>query len=325
MNDTVFYHFPPELVALLIDTIPLLNRSKKDMISFFKGAAIASSLYQDIEDRVNQQPDEINKYEIARIILNRLCDAGDSNHAIRMRRNVLRRVVEFENFSACWPKDQLKAKGLVADIRDMVKAKDTITRIDMAREEERHERISEQRKRSEAAAKRRQEFQQIRTDFNRLFGMTNPYQRGKALESVMNRLCAYAGIQVRDAFHRVGDESEGIIEQVDGVIALEGVLFLVEVKWWNKPVGVPEISEHLVRLFTREGVRGIFISASEFTKPAVTTCKEALSQRTITLCTLQEIMLLLEQEGDIQDFFRRKVEIARLDKNPYGDLLGLRS
>ena len=54
----------------------------------------------------------------ARTVLERLNTRGDV--ALQERREVLRRIVEFSNYDACWPNDQLKAKGLVASIRDIV-------------------------------------------------------------------------------------------------------------------------------------------------------------------------------------------------------------
>ncbi|MDT1873078.1 restriction endonuclease, partial [Acinetobacter baumannii] len=56
---------------------------------------------------------------------------------------VLRRVVDFANFDSCWPADQLKAKGLVASIREVVNQKDAFTRMNNAREEERQTRLAE--------------------------------------------------------------------------------------------------------------------------------------------------------------------------------------
>ena len=56
----------------------------------------------------------------------------------------------------------------------------------------------------------------MRKDLFALFSEANPYARAKRLESVLNRLVAPDGIGVREAFHVIGDESEGIVEQIDG-------------------------------------------------------------------------------------------------------------
>jgi restriction system protein len=95
------YHYPPELLSLLVDTIPLLCRAKNDVIVFFRGAGVSSNFFSDLQSRINQDRKNIHKYEIARTILQRINEVGDSE--LRTRREVIKRVVEFENFSVCWP------------------------------------------------------------------------------------------------------------------------------------------------------------------------------------------------------------------------------
>jgi restriction system protein len=41
------YHYPPNLIAQLMDAIPALCRSKRDVLSFFKQAGIQESVYAD--------------------------------------------------------------------------------------------------------------------------------------------------------------------------------------------------------------------------------------------------------------------------------------
>jgi restriction system protein len=107
-----------------------------------------------------------------------------------------------------------------------------------------------------------------------------------------------AGILVNESFTISGIDGEGIVEQIDGVVEIDGELYFVEMKWWGTPIGVKEISQHLVRVFSRDQARCIFISASEYTEPAITTCRDALRQKVVVLCTLREIILVLEKEID---------------------------
>ncbi|KAA6324508.1 hypothetical protein EZS27_026177, partial [termite gut metagenome] len=50
MNDV--YHYPPDLFDLVVQTIPLLNRSKKAVLTFFNGAGVDTSIYTDISLKV---------------------------------------------------------------------------------------------------------------------------------------------------------------------------------------------------------------------------------------------------------------------------------
>ena len=105
----------------------------------------------------------------------------------------------------------------------------------------------------------------------------------------LNNLFQAYGVLIRKSFHLVGEAGEGIVEQIDGIIELSGVLYFVEMKWYRNPVGKPEISEHLVRLMSR----------------------------VVVLSTLHEIVRLLEQQDDLSEFFTKKVQAAQIHKNPY--------
>jgi restriction system protein len=75
---------------------------------------VGDSVLSDLEARLRKDRNSINKYEIVRTVLERLNSKGEP--ALRERREILRRVTEFEDFSTEGPSDQLKAKGLVGEI-----------------------------------------------------------------------------------------------------------------------------------------------------------------------------------------------------------------
>jgi hypothetical protein len=132
MNDV--FHYPPDLFDLVVQTIPLLNRSKESVLLFFKGAGVDERLYSDISVQVKQYKDSIKKYDICRKILERINE--DSEKYLRERREIIKRIIEFEAFSTCWENDQFKAKGLVAEIRNIVNVKDSFTRMKQERDKE---------------------------------------------------------------------------------------------------------------------------------------------------------------------------------------------
>jgi len=316
---SVPFHYPPDLFELLVQTIPLLCRSKQNVLTFFKGAGVDARLMSGVARKVNEDKDSITKYEIVRKVLERLNEKGDTTLAAR--REVLRRIVEFEDFSTCWPDDRLKAQGLIAQIRQVVNVKDSFTRMREEREREQRERRAEQEAKFRQDQLRRDTFASVKSDLFALFGEQNPHRRGKKLEGVLNRLFDASGILVRDAFTVIGAEGEGIVEQVDGVVEIDGEMYLVEMKWWNEPLGVEAVSQHLVRVFTRGQARGIFISASSYTEPAVQTCKESLHRMVVVLCNLQEIVMLLEKEEDLKAFLKEKIKAAIVHKNPFHEPL----
>ncbi|WP_196587495.1 hypothetical protein [Burkholderia thailandensis] len=111
------------------------------------------------------------------------------------------------------------------------------------------------------------------------------------------------------------------MEQIDGVIELDGAVYLVEMKWLNSPVGTSEFFPHLSRLFLRSNARGIFIASAGFTEPVVKECAAALAQKTMLLCSLHEIVMLLQRRDDLISFLKKKSHAAIVDKNPFLQIL----
>ena len=227
------YHYPPELFQLLVDTIPRLFKSKRDVLIFFHGAGTERSIISDLEKQVRNDPDSINKFYIVQTVLSRLNEAGDAK--LRVRREVLKRIVEFDDFYTCWPGDRLEAEGLVSRIRSVVNVKDSFTRMHQEREAETRKNLEDKRRETEALKQRQENIEVIRKDFNRLFAMNDAHKRGRLLEGVLNRLFKADGILVRESFTRVAEPGHGIIEQVDGVVELDGNIYLVEMKWLAVP------------------------------------------------------------------------------------------
>ncbi|HYH85030.1 MAG TPA: restriction endonuclease [Pyrinomonadaceae bacterium] len=314
MEKDITFHYPHDLLSLLIDAIPALCRSKKDVILFFKGAGIAPGITNDLVRKINNDKDSIRKHEIVRTVLTRLNEKGEAT--LRERREVLKRVVEFEDFSACWPSDQLKAKGLVAEIRRVINVKDAFTRMDLEREEERKKRQGAQIEKRKKDEQHREDLRRVRAELLSLFKETDPRKRGTLLEVVLNKLFEVNGFLVQEAFTLKGTDGEGIIEQIDGVVALDGSFYLVEMKWWDKPLGKNDVTPHLLNVYHRGQTRGIFISASGYTEPAITLFRDALQKSIFVLCKLEEIVFLLEKEGDLKELFREKIKAAAIHKNP---------
>jgi hypothetical protein len=138
------------------------------------------------------------------------------------RREVLRRVVEFEDFSRCWPDDQLVAEGLVARVRAVINVKGQL-----------HEAPSGTRPGTagppgatgRAAAAEAAEVRAAREGRPHgpvgVFAETNPQRRGIRLEQALNDVFQSAGLHVQDAFIRRAPDG-GALEQVDGVVVVDG-------------------------------------------------------------------------------------------------------
>jgi restriction system protein len=263
MQVDITFHYPPELFNLLVDAIPVLNKTKKDVLLFFRGAGVRNEVLADLDQRVRSAPKDIGKFEIARTVLQRLNERGEPT--LRERREVLRRVVHFTNFDACWPDDQMKAKGFVASVREIVNQKDAFTRMNQAREEERQARLAAVDQKNQKKQERARKVEVAKQQLYGLFGASlTRQQRGKNLEAALNNLFAAFEISVSEAFHLIRHRRAGRRRY-----RTQRCLLLLRDEVVQGPVGKGQISEHLVRLMGRDQARGLFISASDFSDPAV--------------------------------------------------------
>src|SRR4051812_10094953 len=96
----ISYHYPPELLELLVDTIPVLGRAKEFPLEFFRGAGVPEKYLSDWREKLLTDRQSVTKCHITRSVLLRLNEGHDST--LGQRREVLKRVVEFEDFTACW-------------------------------------------------------------------------------------------------------------------------------------------------------------------------------------------------------------------------------
>jgi restriction system protein len=259
------YHYPTELLVLLQECVPLLCRGKRDIFQFFRAAGVARDLYSNWESRWQQDADSVGKYPIVRDVLNKL-NERNTDEALRQRREIIKRVTAWENFTTLWEKDRMPAKGLVAEIRQTVHTTDAFTKMEREKDKARDEQRKAKQVERDAERNKREQREAIRKGIGALFTEPNHQKRGKALEGVLNRLFSSFDISVRDAFTIRGHEGEGIIAQIDGAIALDNDIYLVEVKWLTDKVGPGDVAQHVTRVLHRgEGARGLFVSATDYT------------------------------------------------------------
>jgi len=314
LNDV--FHYPPDLFELVVQTIPLLNRSKDSVLLFFKGAGVDEIIFSDITEIVKTERASINKFEICRKILERINENSEKH--LRERREILKRITEFEAFSMCWENDQLKAKGLVAEIQKVVNVKDSFTRMSQERDRETEKRRREYAAKIEQVQKHKANLENLKTELFSLFSETNAQKRGKDLEKVLNAYFKEYQISIKEDFKRVGEQGEGVIEQIDGIIELDNSIYLVEMKWKKETIGSDDIYAHLGRIYHRANAHGIFISASGYSPSGISAAKEALIKNALlVLFDLEEFVQNIEREDNFKTYLRNRIQSTIIDKHPY--------
>ena len=101
---------------------------------FFRGAGVPADMTADMDQRIREDRASINKYEIARTILTRMNEGGDA--LLFARRELLKRISDFEDFTRCYESEVMKAKELVGEVRRIVNVKDSFTRMSQERARE---------------------------------------------------------------------------------------------------------------------------------------------------------------------------------------------
>jgi restriction system protein len=308
------YHYPSDLLMLLIDTIPKLCRSKRDVLVFFRSCGVPRTLLADLDTQLETNPTSVFKAVQVRTVLIRLNEGGD--RLLAPRREVIKRVVETEDFSVCWEADRLPARGLVAQVRERQEKQDAFTRMANERAAEAVARRQANRAVVEAAAKRDRELGALASELGALFQDPIPQRRGKALETVLNRYFVVEEVAVREAFEYKEGDGMGVLEQIDGVIAFEGDLYLVEVKWWADPLGPGDIALHMVHVQQRATARGLVISASPYTEATLEMCRKELQRGVFILAQLRELAIWMERRCSLTEMLQQKVRAAVLNRQP---------
>jgi len=120
------YHYPPDLVAILVDTIPLLRKSKTDTVGSSAAVAWTSATWRTCSSawtriatpststRSRARPSRVSTRRATRD-----CGAAAKSFAGSS---------SGKNFSTCWQGDAFRAQSLVAKVRQLVNGKDSFAR-----------------------------------------------------------------------------------------------------------------------------------------------------------------------------------------------------
>jgi len=121
----------------------------------------------------------------------------------------------------------------------------------------------------------------------RCLGKSDPHKRGHLFEKLL------AQVILMDAWAcEINVRGPG--EEHDIVVHREREYYLIECKWHNEPIGAKTVREFRDRVLARVGVRGILISMSDFTTPAIRDVESRLSDCMILLFGRKDIDALFE-------------------------------
>ena len=115
-------HFSPDLLDRLVEAIFLLTRTKEDVFQFLRGCGIPESEFHGELAAYDANRDATRKMWIARRVVERV-NSNTGDRYLGYRRALIHRIVEWDDFSQCWPDNQKKARATVTRVRDIVSKK----------------------------------------------------------------------------------------------------------------------------------------------------------------------------------------------------------
>lgn len=314
MSTDAAYHFPHDVLQTAIEAATTINKGKKDLLLFFRAVGTPPALMRDLDARVLADPKAISKMEISRTIVERLNAGGDP--LLEQRRNLLRRISAFEDFSGCWPNERDKAEASVRRLRELVNARDTVTRLENERKQRE---IAARREREAALAAEIERKSKAKADVMAAFRSVclerNPHVRGKRAESVVAEMFRMEDLLIAEDFVRREEDTGVALEQIDGAIHIGSELIVVELKWWKGPLGPGETAEWLVRVFNRQA-SGLLISATPLTPGAHDQCAKTLATKRIAVVTLAQFVSAVEAGVRLKELVPKLLSVAQLRMDP---------
>ncbi|TAM56572.1 restriction endonuclease [bacterium] len=316
------YQFRPDVFTAVVEAIALIRNSKRDVVTFFRGAGLEHPRLAEYERQIRTDRASLRKIEMAHTLL-KVVNEMSGNHGLKVRREVLKGIVDFNNFDSIYQDKRLAAKGAVAKARELIDEKDAFTRMQQERDAERSQRLARQNAELEREKQRASKREDIKSRLYKLFTMQDEYERGKTFEVLLNDWCNFEEILVRESFRITGNRNNRTVEQVDGVIEVKGQIYVVEAKWWKNLLGPKDVAQHVMGVLTRGDGRGLFIANPGFTEAAIVEVGLALTHRIIVLGTTEELYKVMATNHTLTQWIVDKANAAVGERNPFKPYRGI--
>lgn len=156
---------------------------------------------------------------------------------------------------------------------------------------------------------RAQDLEGLKLDFYRLSAMTDPQQRGLALEPFLSRLFALFDLDPRAAFTLKG-------EQIDGAFTFDTDDYLLEARWLSDMVDPKQVRDFAGKVAEKaHRTGGLMISINGFTSEACNLLRRTGSR--LLLADGADLAAVLEGALGLDELLLRKRRHAAETGNPY--------
>ncbi len=126
-----------------------------------------------------------------------------------------------------------------------------------------------------------------------------PKKRGFEFEKLVNKICEDRGILLSNSYKTADSE-----QQIDGAIEIKSKIFLVESKWEkSSTLAASKLFSFIGKINSKiDGTLGLFISYNELSDNFISVVRNGLKQTCIVIHGKDNIMDIIEEKIDIEDF-----------------------
>jgi len=287
---------PQDLANLLAVAIRDVIWFKHNVRSFLNNCGVPKSIMIEVDKMIKNKAHTI---KIIHFVLERLAEKGDEGS--QALRKMLTDIYYWKDIHSL-PND--RKDSALKSLEEFQKAYQKYkAQLDYQKKQE--EQMHEERvKRVSMKNLDHNKLQSFRDEFDEIFKIQNPQERGNRFESLMNKIFDYYCEESKGPFKRMG-------EQIDGLFCFDKHWWYVEVRWREQKANAGDISQLRDRAKNAFGgdTKALFISFNGFTSECLESLKGYTDERVILMdgvdlryvldCQIAFDVLLAEKQADI--------------------------
>ena len=231
---------------------------KPNVLSFFKDCQLPSALVAEVKD---QQRAGTPTIKIVHFVLDKLDMYGDEGWVVAKR--ILTKMNYWKDTKSIEPDRRAHALESLAAFRSVMKEFEAEQEYLERKEREKREKGMQEERESRGRISQldHAKLQSFRDEFDSVYVLKDPKERGDRFEVLMNNIFAYYSERSEGPFKRTG-------EQVDGLFYFDKHWYLVEIRWKSeksKAADVSVLRDRAARSFGGD-TKALFVSFNGFSK-----------------------------------------------------------
>ena len=231
---------------------------KPNVLSFFKDCQLPSALVAEVKD---QQRAGTPTIKIVHFVLDKLDMYGDEGWVVAKR--IVTKMNYWKDTKSIEPDRRAHALESLAAFRSVMKEFEAEQEYLERKEREKREKGMQEERESRGRISQldHAKLQSFRDEFDSVYVLKDPKERGDRFEVLMNNIFAYYSERSEGPFKRTG-------EQVDGLFYFDKHWYLVEIRWKSeksKAADVSVLRDRAARSFGGD-TKALFVSFNGFSK-----------------------------------------------------------